>query len=79
MRVIAAQQPSTTPQQSRPNRRVIHATCTTHAAGIGFTNVVISKRDGAIELDPHVTGECVLMLAEDAAIALRDALTQWLG
>jgi hypothetical protein len=33
---------------------VIHATCTTHGAGIGFTNVVISKRDGAIELDPHV-------------------------
>lgn len=41
--------------------------------------MVISKRDGAIELDPHVTGQCVLTLAEDEAIALRDALTQWLG
>ncbi len=41
--------------------------------------MVISKRDGAIELDPHVTGQCVLTLAEDEAIALRDALTEWLG
>jgi hypothetical protein len=29
--------------------------------------------------DPHVTGSCVLTLAEDEAIALRDVLTQWLG
>ncbi|MGB7797967.1 MAG: hypothetical protein WBL53_17175 [Pseudonocardiaceae bacterium] len=77
--MIAAQQPPTIPLQSRPNRRVIHAICTTHGAGIGFTNVVISKRDGVIELDLHVTGQCVLTLAEDAAIALRDALMQWLG
>jgi hypothetical protein len=34
---------------------------------------------GAIELDPHVTGQCVLTLAEDEAIALRDTLTEWLG
>jgi hypothetical protein len=32
-----------------------------------------------IELDPHVTGSCVLTLAEDEALALRDVLTQWLG
>jgi hypothetical protein len=59
VRVIAAQQSLKTPQQSRANRRVIHATGTT--------------------LDLHVTGQCVLTLAEDEAIALRDALTQWLG
>jgi hypothetical protein len=46
---------------------------------MGFTNVVVTKRGGAIELDPHVTGQCVLTLAEDQAIALRDALTAWLG
>jgi hypothetical protein len=40
---------------------------------------VVCKHNGAIELDPHVTGQCVLTLAEDAAIALRDALTEWLG
>jgi hypothetical protein len=45
----------------------------------GFANVVVSKRYGTIELDPHVTGACVLTLAEDEAIALRDGLTEWLG
>jgi hypothetical protein len=58
---------------------VIHATCTTHGGGIGFTNLVVSKREGSIELDPHVTGQCVITLDEDGAIALRDALTPWLG
>jgi sulfur transfer protein SufE len=41
--------------------------------------VVVSKRDGTIVFDPHVTGACVLTLAEDVAVALRDALTEWLG
>lgn len=61
------------------NRRVIHATCTTHGAAVGFTNLVATKRDGQIELDPHADGSCVLTLAEDAATQLRDALTEWLG
>ncbi len=69
--------PETKPTSS--NRKVIHATCATHGGGIGFTNLVVSKRDSSIELDPHVTGQCVLTLAEDEAIALRDALTAWLG
>jgi len=68
-----------TPHQSRAPRRVIHATCRTHGGCIGFTNLVATKRDGLIELDPHVTGQCVITLAEDGAIALRDALTEWLG
>lgn len=61
------------------NRKVIHATCTLHRGPVGFANVVVSKRDGTIELDPHVTGACVLTLAEDEAAALRDLLTRWLG
>ncbi len=61
------------------NRMVIHATCALHRGPVGFTNLVVSKRDGEIVFDPHVTGSCVLMLAEDGAITLRDALTQWLG
>jgi hypothetical protein len=43
------------------------------------TNLVAAKRDGFVELDPHVTGQCVLTLAEDEAVALRNALTRWLG
>lgn len=41
--------------------------------------MVVTKREGRIELDPHITGQCVLTLAEDEAIALRDALTELLG
>jgi hypothetical protein len=64
---------------SRSNRRAIPAHCTTHGGTPGYTNLVVTKRGGAIELDPHVTGQCVLTLAEYEAIALRDALTEWLG
>jgi hypothetical protein len=46
---------------------------------VGFANIVVCKRDGEIVFDPYVDGSCVLMLAEDEAIALRDALTRWLG
>jgi hypothetical protein len=66
-------------QGAGTNRKVIHASCTVHRGPAGFANLVVSKRNGQIELDSHVDGSCVLTLAEDAAIALRDALTQWLG
>ncbi len=68
-----------TTQAASSSRKVIHATCSTHGGGAGFTNLVVSKRDGQIELDPPVTGQCLLTLAEDEAVALRDALTEWLG
>jgi hypothetical protein len=45
----------------------------------GFTNVVLTKRGGEIELDPHATGTCVLRLDEDAATVVRDTITEWLG
>jgi hypothetical protein len=45
----------------------------------GFTNVVLTKRGGEIELDPHATGACVLRLDEAAATAVRDTITEWLG
>jgi hypothetical protein len=67
--------------ENRPhhNRRVIHATCSRHGGGIGFTNVVVSKRDGSVKLDPHTDGSCALTLDEDAATQLRGALGEWLG
>jgi hypothetical protein len=77
--VNAAEQPPQSEQQAHHNRRVLHATCSKHGACIGFTNVAVSKRDGQIVVDPHVTGQCVLTLAEDEAVALRDALSEWLG
>ncbi|MGH3884167.1 MAG: hypothetical protein ACRDRC_12310 [Pseudonocardiaceae bacterium] len=61
------------------NRRVLHASCSCRGVANGFANLVVSKRDGCIELDPHAVGCCTLTLAEDEACALRDALTGWLG
>jgi hypothetical protein len=58
---------------------VIHATCTQHGGSRGFTNVVMTKRGDEIELDPHATGSCVITFDEDAATAVRDTITEWLG
>jgi hypothetical protein len=70
---------SPTPQRARDPRRVIHASCSVHQGAAGFTNLVVSKRGGEIELDPHADGGCLLTLRENEACALRDALTEWLG
>jgi hypothetical protein len=69
---VAATKPTRT-------RRVIHASCSLHGGPAGFTNVVMRKRGGQIELDPHATGACVLRLDGDATTAVRDTITEWLG
>jgi hypothetical protein len=58
-------------------RKAIHATCTKHGGLRGFTNMVLTKRGGEIELDPHATGACVLRLDEDTATVVRDTLWKW--
>jgi hypothetical protein len=65
------------PSSSR--RRAISATCALHRGPMGFTNLLVSKRDGTIVLDPHVDGSCVIFLDQDGATALCDTLTEWLG
>jgi hypothetical protein len=60
-------------------RKVIPATCELHRGPVGFTNLLVTKRDGTIVLDPHVTGSCVISLDEEGATTLRDTLTEWLG
>jgi hypothetical protein len=60
-------------------RKVIHATCAMHAGARGFTNVLLTKRGSEIKLDPHMTDSCVIIFDEDAAIAVRDTITEWLG
>jgi hypothetical protein len=77
--VTAADHPPETEHRSRHNRKVIHATCALHRGPASFVRVLVSKCDGEIILTPHVDGSCVLTLAEDEAIALRDALIEWLG
>jgi hypothetical protein len=61
------------------DRRVIHTTCAIHPGSRGFCNLVMTKEDGDIVLNPHTTGACVLILDETEATAMRDALTEWLG
>jgi hypothetical protein len=41
--------------------------------------LVCTKRDGDIELNPHATDQCVIILDEKAAAELFDALGKWLG
>lgn len=60
-------------------RCAIPATCTTHGGPVGYTNLLVSKRNGSVELDPHVTGSCVIRLDEDGTRTLCEVLTEWLG
>lgn len=62
-----------------PSRRVIDVHCSVHGGPRGFTNLVLTKRGDIIELDPHVTGGCVIVLDEKAAAELFDAIGEWLG
>ncbi|MDQ3761779.1 MAG: hypothetical protein M3460_08785 [Actinomycetota bacterium] len=60
-------------------RRVIPATCALHRGPAGFTNLVVSKRNGQVELDPHADGSCKLTLDKAAATQLFNTLGEWLG
>lgn len=66
-------------RRSSGHRRVIQVHCATHGGPIGYTNLVARKVDATIELDPHATGACVILIDESGATVLRDALTEWLG
>jgi hypothetical protein len=67
-----------TPDRSE-NRRTIQVTCRTHVGAKGFCNLRMTKTGDKITCDPHVTGACVIELDEDAATAVRDTITEWLG
>ncbi|MBV9012648.1 MAG: hypothetical protein JO272_11465 [Pseudonocardiales bacterium] len=60
-------------------RKAIPATCHLHRGPIGFANLMVSKQNGSIVFDPHVTGACLISLDEEGAETLRDLLTEWLG
>lgn len=53
--------------------------CSTHGGPRGFTNLILTKRDGEIEMNPHATGACVIVLDERAAAKVFDAIGKWLG
>ncbi|MGH3868525.1 MAG: hypothetical protein ACRDQ4_20865 [Pseudonocardiaceae bacterium] len=68
-----------TPRARRANRRAIGVTCAVHRGPRGFANLVLEKQGSEIIFDPHVTGECVIILDEDAARVVYDVLGEWLG
>jgi hypothetical protein len=41
--------------------------------------LVVSKKDGTIELDPHATGGCVIRLDESGARSMCESVLEWLG
>ena len=58
-------------------RRVIRTTCQTHGTA-GFTNLLVTKEDGVIVLNPHLADCCVLRLDDQAARTLFSILEEWL-
>ena len=63
---------------ARRYRRVIETTCQQHGM-IGFTNLLVTKEDGVIVLNPHAANCCVLRLEEPAATELHEIIGEWLG
>jgi hypothetical protein len=59
------------------HRRVIMTTCQTHGA-TDFTNLLVTKENAIIVLNPHIANCCVLRLDEQAATALLNILREWL-
>jgi hypothetical protein len=59
-------------------RKAIPAACALEGGPVEQVNLVVSKRDGTIVLDPQVAGSCVISLDEEGAMTLGDQLTVWL-
>jgi hypothetical protein len=53
-------------------------TCQAHVAA-GFTNLLMTRENGIIVLNPHQANCCVLRLDEQAATSPHDILGEWLG
>jgi hypothetical protein len=67
------------PRPNRRHRTAIPGTCAQHRGPIGFANLLVSLHGRSVVFDPHVTGQCLITINEDAAKTLRDILTHWLG
>jgi hypothetical protein len=57
---------------------VIRTTCQTHGAA-GVTNLLVTRENGVIVLNPHIANCCMLRLNHQAATSLRNILDEWLG
>lgn len=59
------------------NSRTFEATCNQHGTP-GYTNLRARLTPRGIELDPHVTGACVITLSMATGLELARQLTAWL-
>jgi hypothetical protein len=59
------------------NQMTLPATCNLHGIA-GFTNLRVRLRPRGLEIDPHVTGACVLTLSLVDAAVLHSRLAEWL-
>lgn len=60
------------------NRLVLHVTCRIHEGTEGFTNLVVTKNNNTITLNPHADNSCVLTLDEATANTFHETLGAWL-
>ncbi len=56
-----------------------HPSCLRAHGAAGSTNLLVTKKDAVIVLNPHVANCCVLRLDEQAAPALHEVIGEWLG
>jgi hypothetical protein len=71
-------EPAETPPAEKKRDVTIPTTCRNHGTP-GYCNFRMTKVNGYIVLDPHVAGCCAIWLDENAATAMWDQLTEWLG
>jgi hypothetical protein len=79
--VTTERNPSVPDYGGRPTnhrRKAIPATCQLHQGPVEHANLMVSKHNETIVLDPQVTGSCVISLDEQRATTLCDLLTVWL-
>ncbi|MGH3929261.1 MAG: hypothetical protein ACRDTF_04715 [Pseudonocardiaceae bacterium] len=61
------------------DRLILHVTCQIHEGAEGFTNLVVTRNNNTITLNPHADNSCVLTLDEVTANIFHDTLGEWLG
>ncbi len=60
------------------DRLVLHVTCQIHDGTEGFTNLVVTRKNNTIALNPHADNSCVLILDEATASIFHETLGEWL-
>lgn len=76
---VSDQQNHDAPTGRNGNRLVLHVTCRVHQGAEGFTNLVVTRNNHTIALNPHVDNSCVLTLDDATATILHDTLGEWLN